>query len=235
MSRKVLAFRHVPFEDLGMIGVSLDSHQIACEYIDLYSGGRGPDVGGSNGLIFMGGPMSVNDDLPYLRREIELIGKAVRLGLPILGVCLGAQLIAKALGCRVYANDVREIGWFPIEWSSAAARDRLHHDLSGRDTVFHWHGETFDLPAGAELLASSDACRNQAYRVGENIYGLQYHLEVTPAMIANWLTQDANCGDLREVATPIDPEAHAGRLAELAGVVFGRWCELVDGRRSEIS
>ena len=233
MSRKVLAFRHVPFEDLGMIGDSLASHQIACEYIDLYRGGGAPDVRGPDGLIFMGGPMSVNDDLPYIRRELELIGEAAGLGLPMLGVCLGAQLIAKALGARVYANDVREIGWYPIEWSSAAARDRLHSGLSGRDTVFHWHGETFDLPAGAELLASSDACRNQAYRVGENIYGLQYHLEVTPAMIADWLTQDANCGDLREVTTPIDPEANAGRLAELAGVVFGRWCELVQSGNLE--
>src|SRR5260370_4239319 len=230
MDRKVLGFRHIHFEDLGRIGDSVASHQIDCEFADLYSGDRGFDVRGSNGLLFMGGPMSVNDNLPYLRRELELIVEAVQLGLPILGVCLGAKLIAKALGVRVYGNDVREIGWFPIDWTSAAARDRLHRGFSGRETVFHWHGETFDLPAGAELLAYSDACRNQAYRVGENIYGLQYHLEVTPAMIADWLNQDANCGDLREVTTPIDPETNAARLAELARVVFGRWCELVRGR-----
>jgi GMP synthase-like glutamine amidotransferase len=170
--------------------------------------------------------MSANDDLPYIRRELELIAEAARLGMPILGVCLGAQLIAKAAGSRVYKNQVQEIGWYPIHWTEAAARDPVHQGLSGSDTVFHWHGETFDLPAGAELLASSDACRNQAYRVGSNIYGLQYHLEVTPAMIADWIEQDANCGESREVHEPIDAQTNAPRLAELASQVFGRWCSL---------
>ena len=174
----------------------------------------------------MGGQMSATDDLPYIRTELDLIGEAISLGKPLLGVCLGAQLIAKALGARVYANPVKEIGWYPVYWTEAAARSLA---LSGRDTVFHWHGETFDLPRGAELLASSDGCRHQAYRVGNNIYGLQFHLEVTPEMIADWLAQDATCGDLREITTPIDPHANAGRLKELSAQVFGRWCGLVQG------
>jgi GMP synthase-like glutamine amidotransferase len=225
MPRKVLAIRHVPFEHLGLISDSLAAHGIAWKYADLYAGGEA-DVRQADGLILMGGPMSANDDVPYIRRGLELIGEAARLGLPILGVCLGSQLIAKALGSRVYKNPVKEIGWFPIHWTEATARDPLHRGLSGSDTVFHWHGETFDLPAGAELLASSDACRNQAYRVGSNIYGLQYHLEVTPAMITDWIEQDANCGDLREIQKPMNARTNAPRLAELASQVFGRWCGL---------
>ena len=225
-SCKVLAIRHVPFEHLGRISDSLAANGIAWEYADLYEGVQA-DVRGANGLILMGGPMSANDDLPYIRCELELIAEAAPLGMPILGVCLGSQLIAKALGSRVYKNPVKEIGWYPIHWTEAAARDSLHKGLSGSDTVFHWHGDTFDLPAGAELLASSDACRNQAYRIGSNIYGLQYHLEVTPAMIADWIEQDANCGDLREIPEPIDAQTNAPRLAALASQVFGRWCGVV--------
>jgi GMP synthase-like glutamine amidotransferase len=215
--RKVLAFRHVPFESLGMIADSLDEHEITCEYVDLYRDARSPDARAADGLIFMGGPMSANDDLPYIRQELELIGEAFSRGLPILGVCLGSQLIAKALGARVYQNGVPEIGWYPVDWTAAAARDRLHQGLSAPETVFHWHGETFDLPPGAELLASSDVCRNQAYRVGANVYGLQYHLEVTPEMLEDWRT---------EIPTPIDPHANTARLKELAAQVFGRWCDL---------
>src|SRR5262249_54375226 len=97
----------------------------------------------------------------------------------------------------------------------------------GPETAFHWHGETFDLPPGAELLASSDLCLHQAYRVGSNVYGLQFHLEVTPEMIADWLEQDANCGDVRELTAPVDPWTNSARLQELAGKVFGAWCRLL--------
>lgn len=216
---KVLAFRHVPFENLGRIADSLEQRGIACEYVDLYRGAARPDAGNADGLIFMGGPMSANDDLLYIRQELELINEAITRRLPILGVCLGSQLIAKALGARVYPNSAPEIGWYPVHWTAAAARDRLHEGLSASETVFHWHGETFDLPPGAELLASSEACRNQAYRVGANVYGLQYHLEVTPEMLDDWRT---------EIPTPIDPHANAARLKEIAAQVFGRWCDLVD-------
>jgi GMP synthase-like glutamine amidotransferase len=228
MPVEVLAFRHVPFEHLGLIADSLSSRGIACRYADLADGDPGGlDLHKAAALIVMGGPMSANDDLPYLRRELDLIAEAVSLGKPVLGVCLGSQLIAKALGARVYANAVREIGWYPVEWTATAAGDLLYRGLTTPETVFHWHGETFDLPPGAELLASSAACRHQAYRVHPNIYGLQFHLEVTPEMIAEWLDQDALCGDLREVRTSIDPHVNAARLRELAALVFGRWCDLV--------
>jgi len=224
---RVLAFRHVPFEHLGLIADSLDRHALDCQYVDLPREPAPPSLDEAAGLIFMGGPMSVNDDLPYIAQEMRLIQRAVARKLPVLGVCLGAQLIAKALGGRVYPNPSKEIGWFPVRFTGPAATDALFAGIPGPELVFHWHGETFDLPPGAELLASSDACRHQAFRSGSNVYGLQFHLEVTPAMIADWCAQDANCGDLREVSEPIDPNRNSARLQELSSQVFDRWSRLV--------
>ena len=123
-------------------------------------------------------------------------------------------------------NYAKEIGWYSVQFTPAAAADRVFGGLS-EETIFHWHGETFDLPPGAELLASSDLCRNQAFRAGEHVYGLQFHLEVTPEMIADWCIQDENCGDVRELKAPIDPSFHAARMAALSAQVFGNWCELL--------
>jgi GMP synthase (glutamine-hydrolysing) len=223
----VVAFRHVPFEHAGRIADSLAENGIGCQYVDLYHADADVSVRDTGGLIFMGGPMSVNDDLPYLRQEMRMIAQAISYGKPVMGVCLGSQLIARALGASVYPNPVKEIGWFPVHFTTAAGEDALFRGLREPEMIFHWHGETFDLPHGAELLASSDACRHQAFRVGKNVYDLQFHLEVTPEMIADWCLQDANCGDMRELTRPIDAHANAARLAELSRQVFGRWCELI--------
>lgn len=224
----VLAFRHVPFEHLGRIADPLAARGVEVRYVDLYESPCRPDLDAASGLIFMGGPMSANDDLPYLRQELRIVEQAAAMGKPVLGVCLGSQLIAKAMGGRVYANPVKEIGWFPVRFSESARQDRLFAGLDAPELIFHWHGETFDLPPGADLLAASDRTRHQAFRCGTNVYGLQFHLEVTPEMIADWCAQDANCGDMRELDTAIDPDTNAGRLAELSELVFGRWCGLLD-------
>jgi len=134
------------------------------------------------------------------------------------------------LGAQVHVNTAKEIGWAPITFATAAASDPIFTGLRASEMVFHWHGETFVLPPGADLLASSDACRNQAFRVGNCIYGLQFHLEVTPSMIAEWCREDEACGDAREVKQPIDPYAYAARSGELARLVFGRWCALLKDR-----
>ena len=224
----VLVFRHVPFEHAGLIAGALASRGIACEYVDLpQDSGRGAAWDSAAALLFMGGPMSANDDLPYISRELGLIQEAWQAGKPMLGVCLGAQLLAKALGARVYRSAQKEIGWAPVYWTEAARGDPLLHGLSEAEMLFHWHGETFDLPSGAEWLAYSDAYPHQAFRAGAHAYGFQFHLEVTSGMIAGWCGEEVNAADVRELPAPIDPYAHAAQLAELAHLVFGRWADMV--------
>ena len=224
---RVLAIRHVPFEDLGLIAPALQAHGLDCAFLDLYRDAQAPcDPDLYAGLISMGGPMSANDNLPFIVRELRLIEQALSSGTPFLGVCLGSQLLARAAGARVYRNAVKEIGWAPVYWTEAARHDRLFAGLERPEMVFHWHGETFDLPAGAEWLAWSDACRHQAFRIG-SAYGLQFHLEVTAEMVSGWLSEDANRDDVCGLAEPIDPAAHAVNLERLSATVFGRWCESV--------
>ena len=224
---RVLAFRHGPHENLGWIGDALEAHGIAYDYADSYATADEHRLHEAGALIFLGGLMSANDDLPFIHREVDYIRRAIERGQPVLGICLGAQLIAKALGAHVYKNTLTEIGWAPITFTNAAQRDPLFAHLPPSETVFHWHGDTFDLPDGADLLASSAVSRHQAFRLGDRVYGLQFHLEVTPAIIAHWCAEDAACGDAREVKEPIDPEAHAEQSGKLARLVFNRWCSLV--------
>jgi GMP synthase (glutamine-hydrolysing) len=225
----VLAFRHVLHEHLGLIAGSLARRGLEHVYVDL---AREPDarvsIRDAAGIVFMGGPMSVNGDLGYLRQELRFAAQAIAYGKPVLGVCLGAQLIAKALGAEVYASPVKEIGWFPLRFTEAAASDPLFHGVGPEENVFQWHGETFDLPAGAQLLATSEACRNQAFRTRNAVYGIQFHLEVTPEMIAEWCEEDTRCGASRELDAPVNPHAHARRQGEIAAAVFDRWCGLVE-------
>jgi GMP synthase (glutamine-hydrolysing) len=228
---RVIAFRHSPFEDLGFIADALDAHKISYDYADPYASPAPADsVAEAGALIVLGGSMSANDDLTYLQNEIEHIRAAILGGKPVLGVCLGAQLTARALGARAYANPVKEIGWWPVAFTPHAKCDPLFNGLDGSEVMFQWHGETFDLPAGADLLATSSACRHQAFRWGDRIYGLQFHLEATPAIIRQWCLEDAACGDAREATEPIDANAHGARAKELARLVFGRWCDLVKGQ-----
>jgi len=219
--------RHVPFEDLGRIGLALKRAGLSWEYSDLFAGALPPEPASSPALILMGGPQSANDNRDYLRTELLLIEAAIFAGKPVLGICLGAQLIAKALGARVYRNPVKEIGWFPLSFTEAGQEDPLLRGLPNPSMVLQWHGETFDLPADATHLARSDRCRNQAFRHGTQVYGFQFHLETTPDMMADWCRQDANCGDVRELAAPLDPYAFDGDQERAAALVFDRWAELV--------
>ncbi len=227
MPNHTAVIRHVPFEDLGLIGPILHRAAIGYRYYDLFDGAGPPDIASLSALILMGGPMSANDPLDYLTAERRLIDSALGRNIPVLGICLGAQLIAKALGANVYPNREREIGWFPLHWTDAAASDPLLSEVPDQHPVFHWHGETFDLPSASVWLASSARCRNQAFRHGDRTYAFQFHLETTPAMIADWLSQDINCGDLRETTEPVDPERFAAEQEQTAELVFGRWAERV--------
>ncbi len=218
---KFLAFQHVPWETPGLIRTAAEAAGHTMEILHPADRPRARSVyDASAALVVMGGPMSANDDLDCLREEMRLMERALADAKPILGVCLGAQLLAKTLGARVYSNPVKEIGWGTVTLTPAAAADPLFRGLPPVIDALHWHGETFDLPAGAELLASSDVCVNQAFRAGENAWGLQFHIEATPGMIRNWLAEPVMCADLAFASAPIQPDS--GESA-VAGTVFDRW------------
>ena len=172
--------QHVPFESLGSIEPWLKTNGYEITKTPFFESAELPDIDKIDLLIVMGGPMSVNDEdvLPWLISEKQFIRDTIGTGKPVLGVCLGAQLIASALGANVYKNSVKEIGWFPIERVSSDGGSTLSFPPSME--VFHWHGETLDLPAGATRLARSEACENQAFQLGRRVIGLQFHLETTP-------------------------------------------------------
>lgn len=183
--------QHVPFEGLGSIENWLKDKGYKISATHLYQAAEFPDVNNIDLLIIMGGPMSVNDEaeLPWLIAEKQFVRNVIEAGKPVLGICLGAQMIANALGAKVYPNFKKEIGWFPIQNTSA---NKNLFQFPESATVFHWHGETFDLPDNAKLLASSQACVNQAFQIGKNVIGLQFHLETTPASLDDIA---AHCAD----------------------------------------
>ncbi len=176
---RVYYLQHVPFEALGSIEPWLEENGFTVNATRLFAGEKLPAAEDVDFLIVMGGPMSVNDEQqhPWLVAEKNFIGEMIAMGRPVLGICLGAQLIASAMGARVYQNPLKEIGWFPVR--GIPSRDEAFFSFPSSTPVFHWHGETFDLPAGATLLAESDVCRNQAFQIGSSVIGLQFHLETT--------------------------------------------------------
>lgn len=229
---RVLAFRHVPFEGLGLIESALLLRGIDFDYCDLFRlRATAPPADAYDGFIFLGGPMSVNDELPFLLEEMRLIERAARRDAPVLGICLGAQMIARALGGYVYRNAEKEIGWFDIHLTEAGRRDPVLGGLAPVETVFHWHSDTFELPREAEWLAWSQLTRHQAYRIGRSIYGLQFHPEVTPAMIVKWSEEDENCADVRQLGAPIDPWLNHARCRDAAQSIFGQWCNMLASGR----
>ncbi|WP_343701602.1 gamma-glutamyl-gamma-aminobutyrate hydrolase family protein [Chitinophaga sp.] len=174
-------FQHAPFEGLACIEDWAAARGHTLSATRWYNNPAPPAAVEADMLIVMGGPMGVyeEDQYAWLAPEKELIRGAIAAGKPVLGICLGAQLIAAALGAKVYPNREKEIGWFPVQF---------HEDLAPSSaTVFHWHGDTFDLPEGAVHLAETPACKNQAYRIGDKVYGLQFHFEVTPAAMESML------------------------------------------------
>jgi GMP synthase-like glutamine amidotransferase len=171
--------QHVSFEGLGSIESWLQAAGYKITKTQFFKSADLPDPDEIDLLIVMGGPMSVNDEdtYPWLAREKQFVRDVIKSGKAVLGVCLGAQLIASAMGARVYRNAVREIGWFPVEGIPSADGTIFNFPPSAQ--VFHWHGETFELPTGAIRLAGSRGCENQAFQLGRSVIGLQFHLETT--------------------------------------------------------
>lgn len=174
--------QHVPFEGLGSIEqwAAVNGHQLTVTR--LYAGDHLPALARFDMLIILGGPMSVHDEHEYvwLKAEKWFVRQVIEAGKPVLGICLGAQLIAEILGGTVTQGKEKEIGWFPITLDRTFADTDIGRSLPRQFEVFHWHGETFSLPEGAQRIASSEACTNQGFIVGNLIVGLQFHLETTP-------------------------------------------------------
>src|ERR1700681_1528512 len=215
-ARSLLVLRHEPFEHLGYFEEILQNHNVSFVYSDLDDI---LDLGGHDGLIVMGGPQSAND--PAMSAEFHFVQQAIDAKTPVLGICLGAQLIAKALGAHVYRNREKEIGWDPVHLHAAAEEDPVFGGLPSPAMFVHWHNETFTLPPGADSLAYSDKCRQQAFRYHEAVYGIQFHPEITAEMILDWCDQPVNRGDADTLDDPIDP--HAEDTAPLAQHILEGW------------
>lgn len=197
----VLICKNIEAEGPGTIQDFLEREKIPYTIVELACGEVVRHTEHFDTLVMMGGPMSVNEDIeyPYIRREEELVREFLSKDKKILGICLGAQIMAKALGARVYVGPQKEIGWYSIDLTSDGIRDRRMIELAVRPQtkdiwkrfeVFHWHGETFDIPSGAVRLASSDIYFNQAFRYGKHAYAFQFHIEVKKDMVLEWLKDE---------------------------------------------
>ena len=184
--KPITIFCHVESEGLGYFGTFLDHHNIPYRIIRLDQGEAVPDtLEQTSALVFMGGPMSVNDEIDWIELELELIRQAIYQNAPVLGHCLGGQLISKALGGTIGPNPVKEFGWLAVQQQeSPAARDWLP-DLPNSFPAFHWHGETFSIPEGATNILASEFCPHQAFVIG-NTLAMQCHVEMSTKMVIDW-------------------------------------------------
>ena len=232
---KVWVLQHHPAENLGAIAEALESAALAWQYVRVFDGHPIPtDMKGAGGLIMMGGPEAVYqlDRYPYLRAEMALIENALKAGRPVLGVCLGSQSLAAALGANVRRAPHKEIGWYPVRLRPEAKDDRLLRGLPEEFVAFHWHSDILDLPAGAVPLASSELTELQGFRYGDNAWGLLFHAEMTQAIISA-LVKEFGEG-LKRVG--IDGEEilasaprHLAGLSKVAETIFGRWAAPIQG------
>ncbi len=205
---RVVIVQQVPHEGPGVVGRMLRRLSADTEVVRAYRGDRIPrSVGPGAALVILGGPMGAYEEgkYPFLTDELRLIESALKAGTPVLGICLGAQLMARAAGARVYRGGAKEIGWYPLHLTEEGRRDSLLLGLPSELRVFQWHGDTFDVPRGGVNLASSELFPHQLVRLGRRAYALQFHLEVTEEMVYEWL--DVNVEELRGLEGVIYPDA----------------------------
>jgi len=219
---KLLVLQHEECEPLGIFEELLKKKGVEYKYCRLYEDEAPANLNKYNALILMGGPMNVyqEKEYPFLKDDDRLIKEALNKKKPVLGICLGAQLIAKALGAKVYKGREKEIGWHKLRLTKEGKKDSIFRGFEKEFMVFQWHGDTFDMPKGAVHLASSDTVPNQAFRFN-NSYALQFHLEVTAEMIRDWLKEYGE--EIKSLRGKIDQEKilsdtdkHAKNLNELA-------------------
>lgn len=228
----LLLLQHVRPEPPGTIADALDHRGLSYRTVKIFRDEPVPDTLDADGLVVMGGPMGVGDigDRAHLSREVTLIEAALRDDRPVLGVCLGSQLLAHVLGADVHSAPAKEIGWDDVTRTDAAADDPLFRGVEDPFTAFHWHGDVFALPDGAVSLARSAQTEHQAFRYGDTAYGVLFHLEVTPTTVA-WMTtafQDELADEgLDGAAIRRAAMTHEQALRDTARTVYGRWADFV--------
>ncbi len=222
-------FRHIACEGPGYLAAVLGQHRIPYRLVRIDLNEAIPrDLEETSGLVFMGGPMSVNDALPWISQELELIQAAQARGMPMIGHCLGGQLISKALGGTVSANPVKEIGWHPVRKSKTPAAADWLAGLPQEPVLFHWHGETFSIPQGAEVILENDNCAHQGFTLG-NTLALQCHVEMTAPMVGEWaalyrdelLNPVATVQSAEEMTAGLDARITAAQ--QVADRLYLRW------------
>jgi GMP synthase (glutamine-hydrolysing) len=232
-SKHVSIIEHHPVEGLGIIADVLKRAGITPHHIRSFEGQSVPrEIGDAPGLIIMGGPQSVYEQgrFPWLRDELRLIEDALKQTKPILGVCLGSQLLAAALGANVYAGRTKEIGWNRVTLTDFTTKDALFSDEPGSFIGFHWHGDIFDLPRGGTLLASSALTAHQAFRYGTNAYGTLFHLEVTLPQVDKMVetfSDELRAAGLNGSAIKLNAHSHLSALQKIGREVFGRWVAML--------
>ena len=237
----LLVIEHVPHERLGTFEAAFKSAGCALAPLHAWDAKAAwPSVRDVDGIVSMGGPMSVYDGPrhPFIANELRVLRAAVDAGLPVLGVCLGAQMLARALGAKVSKNPQKEIGWYPVMREPDAEGNPLFEPFGQTETVFQWHGDAFALPKGAVRLASSPLCEEQGFRYRDRVYGLQFHVEVTEAIVRAWMQTPVNKAELATLRGVVDPMAirrqsaqHAARLAELSAHVATTFAGFMKGTR----
>ncbi len=230
---KVWVLQHIACETLGTMADILEAAKVSVQYIRPFEGMPVPKgMGDASGLIVMGGPMGVYDHprYPFLSDEMRLIEQVLKEEKPILGVCLGSQLLAAALGAAVTPGERKEIGWHPVQLTKEAQTDRLWRGIEPVFTAYHWHGDIFQLPEGAVPLARSAQTEQQAFRYGPNAYGFLFHMEVTEKIIREMA--GAFPEELKE--SRVDGGEMIGKipdhlpsLRKIGGIVFERWAKLI--------
>jgi GMP synthase-like glutamine amidotransferase len=230
--KSVAIFRHFVTEGPGYFATYLEQHGVPWQLVKIDAGDAvPPDPGPYGGIAFMGGPMSVNDDLPWIREVLTLIQGAVRSDVPVIGHCLGGQLMAKALGGVVTRNPAKEIGWGDVRIVESDVSRRWLGDVPTAFPAFHWHGETFSIPPGATRILSSAHCENQAFALGKH-FGMQCHVEMTPQLIGDWCRDwfkevQALAARIPSVQTPDEMtqslDARVAALHRVADRIYGEW------------
>ncbi|MGB0495225.1 MAG: type 1 glutamine amidotransferase [Kangiellaceae bacterium] len=241
---KIMVLQHVPYEPLGTLDPLIRERRHKIKYVNF---GRSPEVQpnlkGYHALIILGGPMNIGEELtyPHLDTEKQLVLEAIKMNIPVLGICLGAQLIASALGAKVYQLDEAEIGWYTLSRPTsynAQTENPIGSLFSDKQKIFQWHGFTFDLPAQAELILEGNQVKNQAFKINGNVFGFQFHLEADRALIKRWLELPAHQKELgldksknRIEWIKAETEKEIEQSLELSNKIFSAFLDFIPSPR----